>query len=232
MWGPECHKESEWRVWKGSSRGGYLAREPREEDWYPPRGTDCIDIWMAWRGQPCRQLNAGLCWQWQQQRAQGAQAGCRKEQAQPAGRGEWQSRDQRVHTWTTEESGFFFPEATSSVGRLLGERVTFGCAVNHLPLLLQQKRENVSPLCLIPTVTSPREEQQLLASTSKVRPLSPVGWRLGACPSSLTPTLLHPLLPDSPWWSSCTTAVTTSTPTPGDPLGGGEVQWVEPWAPA
>ena len=154
---------------------------------------------MAGRGQPCRQLNAGLCWQWQQQRAQGAQAGCRKEQAQPAGRGEWQSRDQRVHTWTTEESGFFFPEATSSVGRLLGERVTFGCAVNHLPLLLQQKRENVSPLCLIPTVTSPREEQQLLASTSKVRPLSPVGWRLGACPSSLTPTLLHPLLPDSPW---------------------------------
>ena len=122
-----------------------------------------------------------------------------KGTAQPAGRGEWQSRDQRVHTWTTEESGFFFPEATSSVGRLLGERVTFGCAVNHLPLLLQQKRENVSPLCLIPMVTSPREEQQLLASTSKVRPLSPVGWRLGACPSSLTPTLLHPLSPNSPW---------------------------------
>ncbi|XP_044903884.1 BTB/POZ domain-containing adapter for CUL3-mediated RhoA degradation protein 1 isoform X3 [Felis catus] len=31
----------------------------------------------------------------------------------------------------------------------------------------RQKRENLSPLCLIPTVTSPREEQQLLASTSK-----------------------------------------------------------------
>lgn len=129
----------------------------------------------------------------------GTSSWVQKGTAQPAGRGEWQSRDQRVHTWTTEESGFFFPEATSSVGRLLGERVTFGCAVNHLPLLLQQKRENVSPLCLIPTVTSPREEQQLLASTSKVRPLSPVGWRLGACPSSLTPTFLHPLLPNSPW---------------------------------
>ena len=71
MWGPECHEESEWRVWKGRSRGGYLAGEAREEDWYPPRGTNCIDIRMAWRGQPYRQLSAGRCWQWQQQRAQG-----------------------------------------------------------------------------------------------------------------------------------------------------------------
>lgn len=99
--------------------------------------------------------------------------------------------------------------------------MTFGCAVNHLPLLLQQKRENLSPLCLIPMVTSPQEEQQLLASTSKVRPLSPAGWRLGASPCSLTPTLVHPLSPNSPWWSSCTTAVTTSTPIPGDHHGDG-----------
>lgn len=94
----------------------------------------------------------------------------------------------------------FFSQWQQAAFELLsGEVSDLGCAVNHLPLLLQQKRENLSPLCLIPTVTSPREEQQLLASTSKVRPLSPVGWRLGTSPCSLTPTLLHALSTNSPW---------------------------------
>uniref|UniRef100_A0A2R8ZPQ4 Potassium channel tetramerisation-type BTB domain-containing protein n=1 Tax=Pan paniscus TaxID=9597 RepID=A0A2R8ZPQ4_PANPA len=73
------------------------------------------------------------------------------------------------------------------LGRVLIDRSgrRFGTILNYLrdgsvPLLeiqgilrfLQlfqkcQKRETLSPLCLIPMVTSPREEQQLLASTSK-----------------------------------------------------------------
>nr|XP_020740283.1 BTB/POZ domain-containing adapter for CUL3-mediated RhoA degradation protein 1 isoform X2 [Odocoileus virginianus texanus] len=61
------------------------------------------------------------------------------------------------------------PESTRELGELLGEARYYLVQglIEDCQLALQQKRENVSPLCLIPTVTSPREEQQLLASTSK-----------------------------------------------------------------
>ncbi|XP_039103750.1 BTB/POZ domain-containing adapter for CUL3-mediated RhoA degradation protein 1 isoform X2 [Hyaena hyaena] len=61
------------------------------------------------------------------------------------------------------------PESTRELGELLGEAHYYLVQglIEDCQLALQQKRENLSPLCLIPTVTSPREEQQLLASTSK-----------------------------------------------------------------
>ncbi|XP_044246083.1 BTB/POZ domain-containing adapter for CUL3-mediated RhoA degradation protein 1 isoform X1 [Ursus arctos] len=61
------------------------------------------------------------------------------------------------------------PESTRELGELLGEARYYLVQglIEDCQLALQQKRENLSPLCLIPTVTSPREEQQLLASTSK-----------------------------------------------------------------
>nr|KAF6440864.1 potassium channel tetramerization domain containing 13 [Rousettus aegyptiacus] len=62
------------------------------------------------------------------------------------------------------------PESTRELGELLGEARYYLVQglIEDCQLALQQKRENLSLLCLIPTVTSPREEQQLLASTSKV----------------------------------------------------------------
>ncbi|XP_008582781.1 PREDICTED: BTB/POZ domain-containing adapter for CUL3-mediated RhoA degradation protein 1 isoform X2 [Galeopterus variegatus] len=61
------------------------------------------------------------------------------------------------------------PESTRELGELLGEARYYLVQglIEDCQLALQQKSENLSPLCLIPTVTSPREEQQLLASTSK-----------------------------------------------------------------
>uniref|UniRef100_A0A8P0P5N8 Potassium channel tetramerization domain containing 13 n=2 Tax=Canis lupus familiaris TaxID=9615 RepID=A0A8P0P5N8_CANLF len=61
------------------------------------------------------------------------------------------------------------PDNTRELGELLGEARYYLVQglIEDCQLALQQKRENLSPLCLIPTVTSPREEQQLLASTSK-----------------------------------------------------------------
>uniref|UniRef100_G3W8D3 Potassium channel tetramerization domain containing 13 n=1 Tax=Sarcophilus harrisii TaxID=9305 RepID=G3W8D3_SARHA len=61
------------------------------------------------------------------------------------------------------------PEGPRELGELLGEARYYlvqGLA-EDCQLALQQKSESLSPLCLIPMVTSPREEQQLLASTSK-----------------------------------------------------------------
>ncbi|XP_017834342.1 BTB/POZ domain-containing adapter for CUL3-mediated RhoA degradation protein 1 isoform X1 [Callithrix jacchus] len=82
------------------------------------------------------------------------------------------------------------PESTRELGELLGEARYYlvqglidDCQLalqvgdldclpvpgptNRVTMSILQKRETLSPLCLIPTVTSPREEQQLLASTSK-----------------------------------------------------------------
>nr|KAF6489763.1 potassium channel tetramerization domain containing 13 [Molossus molossus] len=61
------------------------------------------------------------------------------------------------------------PESTRELGELLGEARYYLVQglIEDCQLALQQKRENLSPLCLIPMVTSPQEEQQLLASTSK-----------------------------------------------------------------
>ncbi|XP_063468019.1 BTB/POZ domain-containing adapter for CUL3-mediated RhoA degradation protein 1 isoform X2 [Symphalangus syndactylus] len=61
------------------------------------------------------------------------------------------------------------PESTRELGELLGEARYYLVQglIEDCQLALQQKRETLSPLCLIPMVTSPREEQQLLASTSK-----------------------------------------------------------------
>ncbi|KAM6156091.1 BTB/POZ domain-containing adapter for CUL3-mediated RhoA degradation protein 1 [Rhynchocyon petersi] len=61
------------------------------------------------------------------------------------------------------------PESARELGELLGEARYYLVQglIEDCQLALQQKRENLSPLCFIPTVTSAQEEQKLLASTSK-----------------------------------------------------------------